>query len=159
MYRWAFLLIVTLAVLASCMPPTSVDELQLAQTELVAYYAALANGEYDIAADMMADNPDFWEMARGSNLDVDPEDKPALLQAVCDRLCLCMPVHDVVQAEQIEEGVYGFTVRFALEEAVFVLGPCCGADETEMPPGSEFNYQVYKVDGGFKVDAEPVYVP
>ena len=159
MFRRVFVLVVTLAALAGCAPGAGVDEMEAAQTELVAYFAALANGGYDTAAGMMADNPDFWEMAQANNPDVDPGDEAALLQAVCERQSLCMPVHDLVEEEKVKEGEYHFTVRFALEGEVFELGPCCGATEDEMPPISEFSYEVIQDGDRFLVRAEPLYVP
>jgi hypothetical protein len=157
--RRVILLVVLLAALTGCAPDSGGDEMQAAQTELVAYFAMLAHGDYELAAGMMADNPDFWDMAQANNPDVDPGDEAALLQAVCERQSLCMPVHDVVDGEEVKEGVYRFTVRFALEGEVFVLGPCCGADESEMPPISEFSYEVIKAGDRFLVEAEPLYVP
>lgn len=159
MFRRVTVLVITLAVLAGCASQPDTDELQAAQTELVAYFASLAHGDYETAAAMMADNPDFWEMAQANNPDVDPDDEAVLLRAVCERQSLCMPVHDVVDGEEVKEGEYRFTVRFALEGEVFVLGPCCGADETEMPPISEFSYEVIKDGDRFMVKAEPLYVP
>ena len=62
-----------------------------------------------------------------------------------------MNVHDVTQAEQIAEDEYQFVVRFdAGGGEIFVLGPCCGADETEMPPVSEFwSIPIYDIQGYF----------
>jgi hypothetical protein len=165
--RKTILFVCLVLVVGSCTGQTPVENLQpakddmtAAQTELVAYFANLANGDYAAAASAMTDNPDFWEMAKANNPEVDPDDQAGLLQAVCQFQTLCMTVHDVVQAEQLAEDEYQFVVRFdAGGGEIFVLGPCCGADETEMPPVSEFAYQVYKSGDSFRVAAEPLYVP
>jgi hypothetical protein len=44
--------------------------------------------------------------------------------------------------------------------SLFVLGPCCGANETEMPPVSQFEYKVTRdASGQFVVMDLPPYVP
>ena len=161
MIRRVGLFVVALALLSGCAKSEAqvAEEMVQAETELVLYFASLATGDFDTAADMMADNPEFWEMAQDNNPDIVPEDHGALLAAVCARQSLCLPVYDVVKAEPVENNLYSFTVKFALGDEVFVLGPCCGASQDEMPPVSEFTYQVHRVNDGYKVEAEPLYVP
>ena len=57
--------------------------------------------------------------------------------------------------------IFTFTVTFRNRDgSTFVLGPCCGADATEMPPVSEFEYHVELTNSGdFRVLDLPVYVP
>jgi len=68
---------------------------------------------------------------------------------------------EVLSVEKTGEGEYTFTVQFLRDDGeVFVLGPCCGADETEMPPTSEFTVRVAADQrGDFKVLDLPPYVP
>ena len=56
---------------------------------------------------------------------------------------------------------YVFQVEFSNPDgSLFVLGPCCGANETEMPPVSQFEYTVTKIaEGEFVVMNLPPYVP
>jgi len=56
---------------------------------------------------------------------------------------------------------YHFTVEFGNEgESLFVRGPCCGANATDMPPQSQFDYRVVRdCKGKFLVLDLPVYVP
>ena len=62
--------------------------------------------------------------------------------------------------EQVGDS-YIFQVEFNNPDgSLFVLGPCCGADETEMPPVSQFEYTVSrKAEGKFVVMNTPPYVP
>ncbi len=59
------------------------------------------------------------------------------------------------------EDSYIFQVEFSnLDGSLFVLGPCCGANETEMPPVSQFEYTVSRnADHRFVVMNTPPYVP
>jgi len=59
------------------------------------------------------------------------------------------------------EGEFILTVQFLTNaDEVFFLGPCCGEDETTMPPISEFSIHVVQnLTGGFKILDLPPYVP
>ncbi|MEX2029351.1 MAG: hypothetical protein WD906_00040 [Anaerolineales bacterium] len=51
-------------------------------------------------------------------------------------------------------------VEFVTDDGeLFVLGPCCGATEAEMPPVWRFPYTVRVVGGEYLVMEMPVYVP
>jgi hypothetical protein len=143
-------------------PSPAQPDITTAQETLVAFFDLLAAGEYQQAASLHGGPEDFYQTLQDFNPDVPGDDLAALLQAGCERQFVCMPVEQVLRAEQVSENEFLFTVRFANPDGTtFVLGPCCGADETEMPPVSEFEYNVsydpqsaqYLVLGG------PVYVP
>jgi hypothetical protein len=84
-----------------------------------------------------------------------------MMRHVCESgLLRCMPVARVVSSQEVEPGVWQFTVEFEGEDGeLFVLGPCCGATEEEMPPLSQFVYTVRQGEEGWRVQELPVYVP
>jgi hypothetical protein len=59
------------------------------------------------------------------------------------------------------DGTVTVDVEFSLPDGtLFVLGPCCGATETEMPPVSSFAFRVQRQpDGAYAVLDLPPYVP
>jgi hypothetical protein len=63
--------------------------------------------------------------------------------------------------KELRGDMYVFQVEFNNPDgSLFVLGPCCGASETEMPPVSQFEYGVARnADGKFLVMELPPYVP
>jgi hypothetical protein len=66
----------------------------------------------------------------------------------------------IVEEKSIAPGQFEFVVEFIwLDGTLFMLGPCCGATEAEIPPVWQFPYTVKKIDGMFKVIEGPVYVP
>lgn len=56
---------------------------------------------------------------------------------------------------------YRFLVEFlAPDGGRFILEPCCGATETDMPPRSQFVFTVAQTgEGAFQVQDLPVYAP
>jgi hypothetical protein len=70
-------------------------------------------------------------------------------------------VGEVVSQQPLSANVLKFKVHFRNPDGtLFVLGPCCGASETEMPPVSEFECDVARTSSGeFKVLCLPPYVP
>jgi hypothetical protein len=82
------------------------------------------------------------------------------MEAACTYQLRCMEILNVVSGEQISDTEFIFTVEFAdLDGTLFVLGPCCGSNETEMPPVSQFEYRVAMVGSEFFVHGSPIYVP
>jgi hypothetical protein len=63
--------------------------------------------------------------------------------------------------EKLQGDTYVFQVEFSNPDgSLFVLGPCCGANETEMRPVSQFEYEVMrKSNMKFVVMNLPPYVP
>ncbi|MCI0551542.1 MAG: hypothetical protein L0287_11345, partial [Anaerolineae bacterium] len=61
----------------------------------------------------------------------------------------------------LQGSTYIFQVEFNnADGTLFVRGPCCGANETEMPPVSQFEYRVsMTAPGKFTVMDLPPYVP
>jgi len=157
-------LIVTLGLVAlvACAAPATGQptDLDHARQTLVDFFSLLGNGEYGEAVERHADDAEFYDTARMNNADVDPNDRVALMEAACTYQLRCLEILNVVNDEQVSDTEFLFVVEFENPDGtLFVLGPCCGADETEMPPVSQFEYRVEKVDSEFLVHGSPVYVP
>ena len=102
-----------------------------------------------------------YEQLQVFNPEIDPNDKLALWTWVCDnQLLQCLEVRSVTFKEQVGDS-YIFQVEFNnADGSLFVLGACCGANETEMPPVSQFEFRVARTaDGKFVVMNTPPYVP
>jgi hypothetical protein len=102
-----------------------------------------------------------YEQLQVFNPDVNANDHATLWQGACEMSGLqCLPLRHAKLTHQ-EGDTYVFQVEFNNPDgSLFVLGPCCGADETEMPPVSQFEYTVMKnAEGKFVVMNLPPYVP
>lgn len=145
---------------ASAPVATEPSELDHARQTLIDFFSLLHNGEYSEAAERHASDDEFYDTARQNNPDVDPEDRAALLEAACTYQLRCLEIKQILSSERISGTEYLFVVAFANPDGtLFVLGPCCGANETEMPPVSQFEYRVENVEGMLLVHGSPVYVP
>lgn len=102
-----------------------------------------------------------YEALQVFNPEIDPSDHAALWSWACDqRLLQCLEVRSV-EFDYSSGDSYVFQVEFSKPDgSLFVRGPCCGADETEMPPVSRFEFRVSRnADGKFVVLDTPPYVP
>jgi hypothetical protein len=102
-----------------------------------------------------------YEQLQVFNPEIDPNDKLALWTWVCEnQLLQCLEVRSATFQKLIGDS-YIFQVEFNNPDgSLFVLGPCCGANETEMPPVSQFEYTVSRnADHKFVVMNTPPYVP
>lgn len=158
------LLLACALVLAGCAaPPPSPEAADRpgAQEALASFLGLLASGRYEQAAGMYAGPLDSLQFF---NPELDPLDGAALIGYACgQRLLQCLPVRSIIAAQEAaDEGeVVQFDVEFSLEDgSLFVLGPCCGATSTEMPPVSSFAFRVRPDPaGGFAILDLPPYVP
>ncbi|HSJ86899.1 MAG TPA: hypothetical protein VK909_06785 [Anaerolineales bacterium] len=102
-----------------------------------------------------------YEQLQVFNPDIDANDHLALWTWACDhQLLQCLEVRSTTFKQQVGDS-YIFQVEFNNPDGSrFVLGPCCGANETEMPPVSQFEFTVIRnADGKFQVMNMPPYVP
>ena len=102
-----------------------------------------------------------YEQLQVFNPEIDPNDRVALWTWVCDnQLLRCLEVRSGTFKELVGDS-YIFEVEFSNPDgSLFILGPCCGANETEMPPVSQFEFTVTRnTDGKFVVMNTPPYVP
>lgn len=130
-----------------------------ARAVLVDFYDVLNQGAYDQAALLYGGS---YDMLQDFNPEIDPGDKLSLLRAGCViNGLMCLPVLNLsfVQVNDQQEFVY--EVVFANRDgSEFVLGPCCGATEEEMPPVSEFFVRVTcTAEGACHALDLPPYVP
>jgi len=102
-----------------------------------------------------------YEQLQVFNTEIDPNDHVALWSWACDnQLLQCLEVRSATFEKLIGDS-YIFQVEFSNSDgSLFVLGPCCGSNETDMPPVSQFEYTVSRnTDGKFVVMNMPPYVP
>ena len=143
-------------IVPSELPSTS---LELAEEALIDFFAYLAQEEYGQAAELHGGPQDVYDVIRGWNA-LEDGTPAELLEIACTHQLVCMEIFEIVEAVQVSDSIFEFTVQFSNPDgSMFVLGPCCGATEEEMPPVSEFWYQVVLVEGEYKVMGSPVYVP
>ena len=102
-----------------------------------------------------------YEQLQVFNPELDPNDRISLWSWACDnQLLQCLEVRSATFKE-LKGDSYLFQVEFSRADgSLFVLGPCCGADETEMPPVSQFEFTVSRnAEHRFVVMNTPPYVP
>jgi hypothetical protein len=129
-----------------------------AQDVLVKFLTSLHTGNYTQAVPLYGGE---YESLQVFNPEIDPNDQVALWTWVCEnQLLQCLEVRSATFKELVGDS-YVFQVEFNNPDgSLFVLGPCCGANETEMPPVSQFEFTVSRTaDGKFVVMNTPPYVP
>jgi hypothetical protein len=153
--RLMMILFLIVILMAAC--SAAVQEWQAAQQALVDYFAALNQGQYSRVIDLYGGS---YENLIDMNPQIAQDAYAALWESGCTINGLqCLPVRSAELSEQVD-GTFVFTVEFSNPDGSrFVLGPCCGASATEMPPMEQFTYQVVKQDGRYLVIDLPVLVP
>jgi hypothetical protein len=124
-----------------------IDFLTLLHTKNYAEAVSLYGGDY--------------EALQVFNPEIDLDDRVVLWAWACDnQLLQCLEVRSATFKELVGDS-YIFQVEFSNSDgSLFVLGPCCGANETEMPPVSQFEFTVSRnANGRFVVMNTPPYVP
>jgi hypothetical protein len=142
-------------------PSASANNMVLARAVLVAFFDALNDGWY---AEADVQYGGSYEELIAMNPGVDPNDHTALLEHACTiNGFQCLKVKQIVQQVQDWPDTYTFTIEFLNpDSSPFVLGTCCGASETDMPPQSRFDVVVMRVPqagNALRVQSLPVYVP
>lgn len=135
--------------------PSSTSE---AQQVLIKYFDLLSSKQYDEADALYGGD---YEQLRVFSSDVNPSDHAKLWSNACELAGLrCLKVRSATLRNEAVN-VYLFQVEFNNPDgSLFVLGPCCGANETEMPSESQFRTTVIKnAEGKFLVTNLPPYVP
>jgi len=129
-----------------------------AQDVLIRFFDLLNSKQYSEADALYGGD---YEQLQIFNADADPSDHAALWDWSCEMSGLqCLKVR-TANFKMLQGDTYFFQVEFINPDgSLFVLGPCCGSDETEMPPVSQFESQVMRnPDGRFLVPDLPPYVP
>lgn len=145
--------------LSSPMPPTALPS-TMAETHdvLVKFLTYLHERNYADAVPMYGGE---YESLQAFNPQIDPADKVALWAWACDnQLLQCLEVRSATFTN-LSGDSYIFQVEFSNPDgSLFVRSPCCGANETEMPPVSQFEYTVSRnADHRYVVMNPPPYVP
>jgi hypothetical protein len=139
---------------ATSLPSTAGE----AQDTLINFLNLLHTKNYSDAVPLFGGD---YEQLQGFTPDIDANDHLALWTWACDnQLLRCLEVRSATFEQQVGDS-YVFQVEFSNPDgSLFVLGPCCGANETEMPPVSQFEFTVTRnTDGKFIVMNAPPYVP
>ena len=129
-----------------------------AHASLVSFFELLNAKEYNKAASIYGGS---YDGLQDINPSVDPADHAKLLENACEingNKCYLVRSATFMEAQG---DTFIFQVEFNNPDgSLFVRGPCCGANETEMPPESQFEYKVKKTTNGkFLVMDLPIYVP
>lgn len=163
---WVSLAITLAFFLASCSPQPgtlpateSPPDEQRALEVLEEFLQSLYAGEYDQAAQLYAGT---YETMRDHNPILNPEDHVALLENACTiNGAQCLQVKSAVLDRKVSDTEFVFRVEFLnADGTLFVLGPCCGGNETDTPSQSEFYLTVVKTDqDNYVVMDMPPYAP
>ena len=140
-------------------PPTSLPSTPSEAQEVLIKFFDLLNTKQYADADTLYGGS--LETVRAWNPDVQVYDHVTLWTKACEQNGLqCLQVRSAT-FEKLQGDTYFFQVEFSNPDgSLFVLGPCCGANETEMPPVSQFEYKVTRnPNGKFMVMDLPPYVP
>ena len=163
-YFFVLIVILGSSTLFSCSNPISnsapeiTGNLEDARTALINYLSALNQADYSEAARYFGGDP---EILRAYNPDVAPTDLETLLKRACELNGFqCMQLKNIVSETRVDEESFLFTVEYQTKmNELFVLGPCCGATEDEMPSVSQFQIRVKFQDQAYFVMDLPPYVP
>lgn len=152
------LLIAILILIATCFVSNTNRGLSAAKMALKDFFLALNSKDYEQAVDLYGGS---YEIIQGMNPRLGPQDHISLWQHACTQNGFqCLRVKRIVKTEVINEFEYRFTVEFKNPDgSLFIQGPCCGEDETNVSGVSQFVIAVRKMDDGFKVLDLPPYVP
>lgn len=161
----AILLFCLLILVTGCKPnvatpvptplPSTASE---AQEVLIKFFGLLNSKQY---ADVDTLYGGDYEQLKVFSSDTDPSDHAKLWADACQLAGLqCLEVRSAT-FKNLQGDTYIFQVEFSNPDgSLFVLGPCCGANETEMPPVSQFEYAVARnADHQYVVMNLPPYVP
>lgn len=112
-----------------------------ARSALMDFFDALNQRVFEQAVRMYGGS---YEVLQGYNPEIDPMNHVALLEAGCTfNGLMCLRVLDTRLIQADEAGDFVYTVTFANPDgSQFVLGPCCGATEEDMPPVNVFDVHV-----------------
>jgi len=148
-------ILILLFLLVGCIQSSEVVH---AQEVLERYFGALASGDYATADSLYGGD---YQLFLDWNPDLTVEDHAALWERACKWNGLnCLAVRSATLLDRQADS-FTFSVEFSNKDgSLYVLGPCCGADETSMPPVSRFEIRVrWDANGQFKVLDLPVYSP
>jgi hypothetical protein len=152
------MIIIFFIIFTGCAKQELVDEAIIAQHTLINFFNNLNEWKFTEALKYFTINKETRE-----NLDIynpDGEIKHInIIENYCQATLTCLPVI-IVWTTKIDDNEYRYQVQFQKQDgSIFILGPCCGATEEEMPTKDTFEYTVKKINGTFKVITPPLYIP
>jgi len=139
--------------------PTALPSTASEAQETLVNFLELLNSKQYADADTLYGGD--YEQLKIFSPDTEPSDHAKLWSDACQLAGLqCLKVRSASLKNQ-QGDTYIFQVEFSNPDGnLFVLGPCCGSNATDMPPVSQFEYQVIRnTDGKFLVMEMPPYVP
>jgi hypothetical protein len=146
--------------LAACSPSlnSQTANLQTAQDCLESFFSLLSFGAYEQAVFLYGGS---YEELRSMNPVIPADDYAAFWENACTSNGFqCLPIRQVLQTDEDESGIFHFLVEFKSRDGgLLVVGPCCGADATQMPPRSQFEFTVIRHQGKYLVQQPPLFVP
>lgn len=144
---------------AATLTPTSLPSTASeAQATLTKFFALLNSKQYNEADALYGGD---YEQLEVFSSDTNSSDHAKLWADACQLAGLqCLKIRSAT-FKNLQGDTYIFQVEFSNPDgSLFVLGPCCGANETEMPPVSQFEYAVARnADHQYVVMNLPPYVP
>jgi hypothetical protein len=158
MKRIFFVLLASMLILSACAGAAG-DDNKAARQALSDFFDALNRGDY-AAADILYGGS--YETLATMNPDVPAGEHTTLWKQGCQfNGFQCLKIKEFLLSEQVDGNTFHFVVQFQnADGSLFVQGPCCGEDETSMPPVSEFGYEVRRsASGQLQVMDMPPYVP
>ena len=135
------------------------DDLQNAEQAILDFLEELNEGNYKEAAELYGGG---YEIMIDHNPSLDPNNHAELIQNACAiNGAQCLKVESVALDHKAAVNEYIFLVEFLnADGSLFVLGPCCGGNETDTPPRSSFAFTVVKDnEGKFLVMDMPPSMP
>ena len=154
-----------LIVLISCvsqeadLTPTSLPHTAIEAQEVLIRFFDLLNSKQYTEANILYGGS--YQGLQEWNPDIDPLNHVMLLTRACEQNGLQCLKTRTTKFKKLQGNSYIFQVEFTNPDgSLFVRGPCCGANDTDMPPESQFEYEVaITSEGKFLVMDLPPYVP
>lgn len=161
MNKWIlFFILLTAVGLTACSTLFNRDavNLQTARDCLESYFSLLSFGAYEQAAFLYGG---AYTELQNMNPSISSDNIIALWESACTANGFkCLQIKQINKEYKDEGGIFHFLVEFKYRDGdTFVLSPCCGAEATQMPPQSQFEFTVIRRDGKFLVQELPVFVP
>lgn len=134
------------------------EDFEIAQDTLITFFENLSKNEFDKAVNLFSSYDSDWENLKVYN-EPDETDRVIIIKNYCNATTTCMKA-EVLNIRKVKDDEYSMVVRFFKKNGdIYVLGPCCGATEEEMPSQEKFDFTVKKIEGEFRVTTPPIYVP
>jgi hypothetical protein len=158
---FSFMMLLVSCTATTTQSPTNgqADDYRIAQEALAAFLTDLNEGRYEGAARLYGGS---YDTMITQNPDIDSANHPALLQNACKiNGYQCLEVKRIELDQVVSPTEYTFSVEFMNDDGtLFILGPCCGGNETDSPPKSSFVFKVIKdKQDNFMVIDMPPYMP